>query len=204
MKTLKQKIGFKSVTYTIVDTGLIRNIQSKSDGSEFHFPFEQIKTNKATITEQNKGALAVAGVFAAIALFVFVLNFSDKTVDPIAVPLWLSISLIGFFYYFRTRVKKVYLQTTENVKLEFLANKPSIEDVEQFIQQILKERNGYLLSKYGQLTRNLEFATQFDNLNWLLNNRVLTKQGYDDKIQELNKLFNPNLGSKPIGFSTSN
>lgn len=204
MKNLTQKIGFKSITYTIVDTGLIRNIQSRSGSSEFHYPFEQIKTNKAFVTEQAKGALAVAGVFAGIAVFVFVLSFSDNTVEPIAVPLWLSISLIVFFYYFKTRVRKVYLQTTENVTLDFLATKPSKEDVEEFIQQLLAERNTYLLSKYGQLTRHLDYASQFDNLNWLLNNRVFTKQAYDDKIQELNKLFNMNLESKPIGFTTSN
>ncbi len=203
-RTLNQKSGFKTSTFTIDDTGLLIKTKSKQNETELHFPFEQIKTNRATALDHNKGVLTLAFVFAGIALFVFILSLSDKTVEWIAVPIWVTISLVLFVVYFWTRAKKFYLQTTENRIIAFLANKTNLDEVNDFIEQLLIERNLYLVSKYGNLNRNLEFGPQLENLNWLLNNRAISKAKYDEKVQELNILFNSHLSNKPIGFSASN
>jgi hypothetical protein len=69
---------------------------------------------------------------------------------------------------------------------------------------MIHERNKYLASKYGQLNRNMEYGGQLENLNWLLNNRAITKEYYDQKVAELNALFHTNVGNNPIGFTTNN
>ena len=203
-KTLVQKSRLKTSTFTIEDTGLLISTSSKQNSTELHYPFEQIRTNRATALDHNKGALTLAFVFAGIALLVFIMSFTDKTVEWIAVPLWSTISLALFVFYFQTRKRKLYLQTTENKVIEFLVNKDTLETVNGFIENVLSERNMYLVSKYATLNRNLEYATQLDNLNWLLNNRAFSKEKYDEKVQELNTLFNSHLTNKPIGFSASN
>ena len=203
-KTLVQKSRFKTTTFTIEDTGLLISTNSKQHSTELHFPFERIRTNRATALDHNRGALTLAFIFAGIALLVFIMSFTDKTVEWIAVPLWATISLGLFVFYFRTRKKKLYLQTTENKVIEFLANKDTLDTVTVFVENVLTERNLYLISKYATLNRNLEYATQLDNLNWLLNNRAISKEKYDEKVQELNTLFNSHLTNKPIEFSASN
>lgn len=203
-KTLVQKSRFKTTTFTIEDTGLLISTNSKQHSTELHFPFEQIRTNRATALDHNKGALTLAFVFAGITLLVFIMSFTDKTVEWIAVPLWATISLGLFVFYFSTRKKKLYLQTTENKVIEFLAKKDTFDIVNDFVENVLTERNLYLVSKYATLNRNLEYAAQLDNLNWLLNNRAISKEKYDEKVQELNMLFNSHLTNKPIGFSASN
>jgi hypothetical protein len=40
---------------------------------------------------------------------------------------------------------------------------------------------------YGQLNLNLSYELQYNNLTWLLENDVLTKAEYDEKVLLLNK-----------------
>jgi hypothetical protein len=202
-KTFTQKTAFRSTKFIIEDTGLLIQEKSKQNQTELHYPFEQIKTNRATVLDHNKSVLTLAVIFAGIALLVFIMSFSDKTVEAIAAPLWLSVSALLFLVYFKTKRKKLFLQT-ENKPIQFLADKSNFEIANNFIEQLLAERNLYLVSKYAKLNRNLAFGPQLDNLNWLLNNRAISKVQYDEKVQELNFLFNGHLGNKPIGFSTNN
>jgi hypothetical protein len=203
-KSLIQKFRFKTSTFTIEDTGLLIQTLSKQESTELHFTFEQIKINRASTLDHNKGVLILAIVFAGIALLVSILSFFDKTVEWAAVPIWATISIGLFIIYIKTRHKKVYLQTSENKTIEFLADKKRIDSVNMFIEQLLIDRNSYLFSKYATLNKNLDYSSQFDSLNWLLNNRAISKAIYDEKIEELNLIFNSHLMNKPIGFSTNN
>ncbi|MCU0336010.1 MAG: hypothetical protein MUF62_13380 [Chitinophagaceae bacterium] len=202
-KTLVQKSRFTTTTFKIEDTGLFMSTKSKQKSTELHYAFEQIKTNRATVLDHNKGALILAFVFAGIALLVFFMALTDKTVEREAVPIWATISIGLFVFYFLTKKRKVYLQTTENKAIEFLANNDNLDTINDFIENVLTERNLYLVSKYATLNRNLEYVTQFDNLNWLLNHRAISKEKYDEKVQELNSLFDSHLTKKPIGFTAN-
>ena len=203
-KSLIQKSGFKTSIFSIEDTGLLVQTKSKQNSTELHYPFEQIKTNRATALDHNKGVLTLALVFAGIALLVFIMSFTDQTIEWIAAPLWGIISLGLFAIYFRTRKRKFYLQTTENKIIAFVTSKNTFDTVNDFIEELIAERNLYLISKYGNLTKNLEYGHQLESLNWLLNNRAISKEKYDEKVNELNILFNSHLSNKPIGFSASN
>jgi hypothetical protein len=203
-KSLTQKSGFKTSTFSIEDTGLLVQTKSKQNSSELHYPFEQIKTNRATGLDHNKALLTLAIIFGAIALLVFIMSFTDTTIEWIAAPIWATISAVLFVIYFRTRQRKFYLQTTENKIIALVVTKNTFDAVNNFIEQLMMERNLYLVSKYAQLSRNLEYSQQLDTLNWLLNNRAFSKEKYDGKVQELNALFNSHLTNKPIGFSANN
>jgi hypothetical protein len=181
--SLTQKTGFKTSIFSIEDTGLLVQTKSKQNSSELHYPFEQIKTNRATGLDHNKGLLALACIFGGITLLVFIMSFTDPTIEKIATPLWGSISLVLFVIYFRTRQRKFYLQTTENKLIALVAKKNTTDTVNNFIEQLMAERNLYLVSKYANLSRNLEYAHQLENLNWLLNNRAFSKEKYDEKVQ---------------------
>ncbi len=92
------------------------------------------------------------------------------------------------------------MYTTENKFIDFYSDRPSSEEVSKFIENVIAERNLYLISKYGNINRNLEYGPQLDNLNWLLNSKAISKKKYDEKLNELNLLFNSNQANSPIGF----
>lgn len=202
--TLIQRLGNKTKEFSIDDTGLLLFVKSKESEKELYYPFEVICTSKATILDHNKTTLVIAYIFAIITIIVFIAGFFDPTVEIIAAPIWALISIVLFIYYYKTKKKKTYLQTTDNRTIEFVIEDGPHDTVDNFIHELINERNTYLISKYGNINRHLEYNPQLENLNWLLNARVISKAQYDEKIQELNALFNGNSGTKSIGFGIRN
>lgn len=201
---LIQKSGLKTISFIIEDTGLLKKIKSKQVESEQHFPFEQIGTNRATLLDHNKGMFTIGIILAGIALITLISDLAGQDVEKMATPLWATFSAVFFVLYFRSRKKKLFLQMNDNRNIEFSAGKENLEEVSKFIENIISERNTYLISKYGLLNKNLDFSQQLENLNWLLNSRAISKKDYDLKVGELNALFSSSSGNNRIGFSSTN
>lgn len=201
--TLEQIINGKTMSYIIDDAGLKTVTGAKYGASEYHIPFEQVKTNKSFVFEHNKSCLGLAIFFGALALFVLILGILDVA-EPSAFPIWSLISAGLFVIYYRSRGHKLFIETTDGNSLVFILTNENNEEVIAFVELLIQARNKYLLSKYSQLNRNLEYGGQLENLNWLLNTRALSKEQYDAKVVELNTLFHTHTSNKPIGFATSN
>ncbi len=73
-----------------------------------------------------------------------------------------------------------------------------------FIDLLIKKRNEYLDTRYGQPSKMLAYAPQLENFNWLVNARVINQQQYDEKVKLLNEFFNVNQHANKIGFSKNN
>ncbi|RTL58749.1 MAG: hypothetical protein EKK37_10510 [Sphingobacteriales bacterium] len=203
-RILVQKSGNKTLTYTIDDTGLLVQTKSRSKESEIHFLFENVKTNKVVALDHNKALLTLACVFGGITLLVLFMAFFDNTIDRVTIPFWGLISLVLFVVYFKTKQRKLFLQTSEHRSIDFIISRKNEKTVNEFVDMLLQERNIYLVSKYAVLSRHVSYATQLENLNWLLNNKAYSKSQYDEKIKELNVLFNGHPNNNPIGFIPGN
>jgi hypothetical protein len=203
-KTLHQKTAFQIVEFTIEDSGLLKRVIKKGGMSEFNFPYEKLTSNRAFILEASRPLLGFSIFFFVLSVIVFIAWGYNANVSDSAAPFWLVVSIVLFVAYYFTRAKKVYINTTDNQPIVLYSDKPGKEEVDTFIEALMAERNTYLFSKYGQLTRHLEYAPQLENLNWLLNNKVITKSKHDEKVKELNTLFDNPRATAPIGFTSTN
>ena len=203
MTTLEQRVRFKTFKFEIDDAGLSKKITLRNGESEFHTPFEKITVNRSYLVQDNKTALVAGVLLLLISIIVFLASFSDKSIQAATALLWLAFSCIGFVAYFKTKERKLFLITSENATIEFYNDKPTKEMVNIFINELIKQRNIYLNSKYGQPSKRLEYTPQLDNFNWLLNTKVISKAEYDQKMAVLNSLFHANPGNNKIGFSPS-
>jgi hypothetical protein len=203
MKTLEQISKSNTFKFEIDDAGLFRKVISKKSETEFHIPFEKISSNRSFVSLENKNGLWIGLVFLLLTIVLFVLSFKDNSIEKGSSAIWLTASVICFIVYFNSKEKKVLLFTTENKSIEFLGDKPSREIVDEFINELIKERNTTLNSKYGQPTKLLEFTPQLENFNWLLNARVISKAEYEQKVLALNSLFNSNSSNNQIGFASN-
>jgi hypothetical protein len=199
MIALIQKTRTRTLHFEIDDAGLLKKTIVKSGESEIHTPFEKITTNKSYVVEQNKISLVIGFLLLVVSIAVFITGFYDKNVERGAAAIWLLISAIAFYMYFKTRERKIFLITAENKLIEFYSDKPTPEAVSEFTNELIKKRNTYLNSKYGQPQKMLEYTPQLDNFNWLLNVRAISKLEYDEKVATLNAIFNNAAGNK-IGF----
>ena len=201
MKTLTQKDHFQTFDFTIDDAGLLKTIRLKHGESEFHTPFEKITGNKIYLVEDSKLAMVLGAGFALLSLILFISSFSNTDIEKVAAPIWLAASVISFLVYVKTKKRKLFLKTSENQTIEFYNDKPSREEVDAFIKELIEHRNDYLNTKYGQPSKRLEFGQQIENFNWLLNTRVISRVEYDEKVNTLNAMFNITPGENKIGFA---
>jgi hypothetical protein len=201
MKTLEQISKSNKFNFEIDDAGLLKKVKTNKSESEFHIPFEKITGNRSFVSLENKNGLWIGLAFLALSITLFAISFKYNSVEKESSIIWLFVAIICFIVYLTSKEKKILLFTTENKTIEFLGDKPSREAVDEFINEVIKERNIILNSKYGQPSKLLEFTPQLDNFNWLLNSRVISKVEYDQKVISLNSLFNANTSNTQIGFS---
>lgn len=92
--------------------------------------------------------------------------------------------------YFITYKRARYITNPGNSNpIELFSNKPDVAAVDNFIEEILSRRKIFLLQRFGQLNKNLSYEPQYYNLSWLLDNYVINKEEYDQKLQELNAMY---------------
>jgi hypothetical protein len=200
--TLEQKNYFNIYAFSIEDAGVKKKTIKKDGTSEFQVSFEKITTTKTYYTQQNKALLFLSCIFFVAGFISFGASFSDSSVSAVTILVWLFLAGCCLFAYFKTRVYKIYLYTSDNTALIFNRDKPSRQEVESFIDNIIKTRNTNLITKYGNPNRNLQYASQLENLNWLLNVQAMTLDDYNMKVNLLNSLFNTTSGSG-IGFTSA-
>ena len=164
-------------------------------------PYDKTTTTRSTETHQNK-ALLIFGCAASLAGIISLLaSLSDSDIAPGIIIFWILVGAGLLTAYFVTRADKTYLYTTDNTAFIFYNNKPSLEEVDTFITEVINTRNEQLLLKYGMPNKNLPYASQLENLNWLLNIQAITLNDYNDKVAQLNNIFNTTSGKSSIGFS---
>lgn len=200
MKSLQQK----RISETIDDTELLISRTSRSKHVECHIAFEKITTIRSKQTHDQKAVLVSMAVAFVVTLVLFIASFSDSEITAPYILVWGAIFVVLSIAYWFSRTEVIFIFTTENQHVGFFAQKPSEQEVTSFIDQLFEERTAYLVSRYGNLNRNLDYSTQLGNLDWLLNAKAISKSLYDQKLAELNALFQGKNQGSPIGFSQQN
>lgn len=201
MKSLQQKRFSETIDYTIDDTGLLITRKSRSKHVERHIAFEKIATIRSKQKHDQKAALVSMAVAFIVTLVLFIASFSDAEITPSYILVWGAIFVALCLVYWFSRIDIIFIFTTDNQHVGFFAHKPSEQEVSRFIDLLFVERTSYLISRYGNLNRNLDYSTQLGNLDWLLNAKAISKSTYDHKLAELNALFQGKSQGSPIGFS---
>ena len=191
---LVQKRGPKTTTYMLEDAGLLVHTQAGSSFSEVAFAFEQLRTNRTTVIRHQVGLLT-AFCFTCFASFLAVVSDNGSLSG-----LWIAIAAVLGIWYFKTRYKVLVVQTSEEAPLEFEASGEKLQQAEAFLEKVFAVRNVYLISRWGKISPHLEYAGQLENLNWLLTNRILSKEAYEEKAAELEALFEAKPNGLPFDF----
>lgn len=175
--------------YTIEDTG-IRLVKKRLAGSSDTFiDFEDVGSKIIKESTRKLIWLIISILFLIIGTAVLIKRIQGGKVGNGAEIFHYSVSLLFLIIFLLTKKNVLYLTQSDNSNaIEFLAANRYKEKVDTFIKALLQTRDKYLIDKYSQLDEFLPYQQQYNNLVWLYNLKLLTKEQLKKKLSELDKL----------------
>lgn len=195
MATYKQfDFNLERFTYTLEDEGV--NIQKRtlSSYSENFRKFEEIGTHRIKEKSRKIGWLITFLFFAAISIIVFIRRIQGAKIGDNAELFWLGIGLVCLAIYMLTKTNYIYLANRDYTgSIEFINRRAYRKSLDDFIKLILEKRKEYLLEEYFELDEFTDTDRHEENLVWLYNQELITKEQLTAKMEELKKI---NAGEK--------
>ena len=185
--------------FRFMEDGLFIHSSNAGMTHEYEIKYENIGT-KIIYWKNGLNIYLLVAAFLTAASVIFCFDITEPEVEPSMRLFLVVLILLCISLYFITYKKARYITTPNNSNpIELFSNKPSIEAVDDFIDEILSRRKTFLLQRFGQLNKNLSYEPQYYSLTWLLDNKVINEEEYDQKLQELNSLYPSTLTIK--GFA---
>jgi hypothetical protein len=196
-QTLLEKKQFR-----FLEDGISIRLSNAGKTHEYALKYENIGA-KITYWRNGTNIFLFVAAFFTIVSIAFYFDTSDEKVDPIMQLFILLLIPIFISLYFITFKTACYLTSAGNPNpIEIFSNKPNTTAVDTFINELLSRRRDFLLQRHGQLNKNLGYEPQYHTLTWLLDNDVINRKEYDQKLMELDALYSSNRTIK--GFSIEN
>jgi len=175
--------------YIIEENGVRLIIKRLASTSDTFVEFEDIGSK---IIKENTRKLLWLGLsilFLIIAIAVLIKRMNGGRIGDGAELFHFSVSAIFFIIFLLTKKNVLFLTQADNTNaIEFIATKRHKEKLDSFIKNLLHARDKYLVGKYAQIDEFLPYNQQYNNLVWLYNLKLLTKEELKSKISDLDKL----------------
>ncbi len=188
MDILKIK-GRPDKHYSIVTGGLnITSFLNPALPSEEHISFENIKSDRFFHVEKSPFLLIGAGITTLI--YFLILGESLKNNDKVLfISLTWPVLATGLIVsYFLLQRKVFFLKTFTGKNIGFSIKNNELE-VADFVNSLFEKRNSYLKAMYGTANAQLSYDGQYSNFSILLRDSIITESEYQEKIDQLNAIF---------------
>ena len=181
--------NFDRFKYVIEDNGIRLTKKRIASSSETFVEFEDIGS-KIIIEKSRKLLwLIISFLFLVIAISVFIKRLNGGYVGSGAEIFHISTSIFFLIVYLVTKKNIIHLTQSDNTNaIEFIGTKRYKKNVDDFIKELLQRRDKYLIDNYSTLNEFLPYDQQYNNLVWLYNLKLLTKEQLNTKINELDKI----------------
>lgn len=180
----------------IADTKVLYRSSKFGNNFEINIPYEELTSHKETYRINFEYGWLIIGILTLSSIASFSWR-NDKEYDP---HMWifftlLTIAAFAFHFQIRENVWRIKLQ---NYTYIFINKKlPNEDEVNNFIDNLFKQRNKYLEETYLHINRNMAYEPQFKNLQWLKKTEAIDREVFEKKKKELDVLFN---SDRKIGF----
>jgi len=185
---LIQKQGSRKNEFELKENTLFIKTKSMGERKEWSVDLEYIGEERVYKTFSRLGPRIIGVIFFLVSIISVVGIFLEKdwsSGDNIGalifgVVLFGGLGLLAFFAPMRN---ELYL-VGGAAQVMFLLNSPSKEEMEKFIEEIIRRSRKVLLDKYGKIDIDLPEETQMNNLYWLKNRGIISDEEYEELKQE--------------------
>ena len=194
---IKQKQGGKRKEFELLNNSSLK-IREKESGElkEWTVNLDSIGHNLIYQESTRKRLYILSSFLGAFLVFITISLFlSDDFMGnlPVVIGSYLFFGSMIALSLFSPLKKEIHL-VGGATNLTFFKDSPSHEEVNAFINEIIRLSKQQLLNKYAKIDAELPEETMFSQLNWLKNRDLLTEEEYIElkneyKTQRLIKDF---------------
>ena len=174
MKTLLQKKNFVTRELRISDTKLFCKVSKFGNTNEIDIPFENIDGEKVSFKSSNNVLLLVSMSLNLISIINLFLDFGK----------WISvigfvIATILFVIYWFSIGDFWQVKLMDGNSILIVKDVPDTETVDNFIDEIIKARNLYLIENFADIDENLDYESQLNTFKWLKAVKAISKEEFE-------------------------
>lgn len=178
---LSQRKLFLSREYTL-EKGFLR-IRSKdlTSSTELCVPYEEIDISKIIKQKKTDNIMLIITMIFGVFFLINIFNPNNYNGDgllEIAIFLFMATVVCGLITYVKSK-NVTLIPTLNNGYLEFLKNKPSNEQFEDFILELSNKVIVFLKSKYTAIDLEMPLEPQLINLAWLKDREIITVEEFE-------------------------
>ena len=199
METLVQKRLLDNREFKIQNSKLTyhdRRIGSRS--IDLNIPFEDISNTKVSHTYSEYMILVASGFCFFLSLVSF-LSRNEKDASPFIWIILASAGIFGLIYFLIKRENSWKIRLGAGASIYIHKSIPDSQTVNHFIDSLFESRDKYLRQEYMTFDPKLSYDNQYHNLKWLLSSDIISKDEFENKYDELKKLYNSDKTIKGFG-----
>ena len=183
---LNQKRGQEYKNFELKND--ILNIKEKSHYStkEWSINIEEIGFDKLVEIHSGRGIKILGLIFFLISIISFYCFLSEENINgKFDGLLWGSLGMVvlGIITYKMPLNNSIVLNGGRE-KITFFLKPETREEVENFVDDLIEKSKKKLIAKYTRVDTDLSEEGFINQLNWLLNNNIITLEFYDEKKNE--------------------
>jgi hypothetical protein len=160
-------------TFKFEDNGITYTIKDESLNKEVFIPFENITNNTHEVYEKNMSYRNNAIYTAVIGVIFLLINIIYQT----RLWAWLFLLSAPIFYWLYNNSKVTYKVIKVENEIDIYLIKA--KEMAEINDEIFKQRNQYLRTKYGEINPNNNADDEIRKFQWLKNLGVFSKREFE-------------------------
>ncbi len=189
---LKQKQGGQHREFEIANDILKVKYSTLGETKEWTVSLENIGDELVYISATRKKGYIISSVMVVFLIFITIALLMSDDVNgnlPVVLGSYLICGMVMGLLWFLPLKKEIHL-VGGAVNLTFYQNSPSAEEVNIFVNELIKRSKELLIDKYGKVDPDLPEDTMINQFNWLKNRNLISEETYmelkeDYKIKRL-------------------
>ncbi len=181
MDIFEQRFLFSKTKIEYQESGILYSFGNVISNKQYFIEYENILLNNITReTKTDKFNLFVC-LISLTAVLKSILGVYDnpngiyKGLLPFSFLffiVFLAVTIIG-------RTNFLFIETVNGLPIKLFNNKSNKSALDQFLKKFKQKIKAYLKTKYTEIDKDVAKETQLENLFWLKNNKIISKQEYE-------------------------
>jgi hypothetical protein len=183
---LEQRKYLKRRIFELNKTGLNIKERYLLKRNEYEVPFEHIIHEPIKYYYTSKVKLWITIILGFFFSIAFYEQFNNNFPKGSVLYFYGTLAIVGFLGYWLSK-EELFLFNTTSLSFVMYSNRPSEEEVQEFLTELYKEREKYFDNVFTVTPTNISTVDEIYKLNYLLKEKAITEDEFEKLKAEIFK-----------------